>query len=148
MQIPINLRLDDDGLLRKQCPYCDQQFKIYPSDEKSAFQRLYCPLCGLPAPKDSFFTDDQIEMAYTLASNAVFSAINKELSDLKRSFRNDKLVKLEVNPLKPKDVKPIIETSNFDNVTMSCCDKHAFIFSPSTYKVLYCHYCGEINFPA
>lgn len=146
-EIPMSLRLDDDGLLRKECPFCEQQFKIFPEDELSFKEKYYCPMCGLSTSSDQFFTKDQITKAIDLSSNFMVDQINKGFGKVKNNFRGSKNVSFQFKPLPKKEPKTLVEISDFEHLIFSCCNSHSFVFAPLTYKVLYCHHCGEINFP-
>ena len=145
--IPIELRLDDDGLLRKECPYCEQQFKIYPEDEIETNEKYYCPMCGLHAPANEFLTKEQFELASDLTMNFIIDELNKGFGKIKTSFKRAKNVSVDFKPLAKNEPITLIETTEFEDVVFSCCNKHTFIYSPMTFKVLYCHHCGELNFP-
>jgi DNA-directed RNA polymerase subunit RPC12/RpoP len=65
MEIPV----DSDGFLRRECPTCEREFKWLPSlageDEASdiADGGYYCPYCGVQASADAWFTKAQLELA-------------------------------------------------------------------------------------
>lgn len=65
MEVPV----DSDGFLRRECPTCEREFKWFPSpaDEKEASDPAdggyFCPYCGVQAPTDAWFTKAQLELA-------------------------------------------------------------------------------------
>lgn len=148
VQIDMSITLDNDGLLRKECPVCEQQFKVFVEDNIDIDEGYYyCPVCGIPSSPNSFFTKEQIAHATDLAYSHMVEQINKSLGGLSRKMRGSKSVKFTFKPLKKNDPRTIVESSDFDEVVLDCCNEHIFIFSPITYKVIYCPKCGELNFP-
>ncbi len=142
VEIPFSIRLDPDGLLRKQCPFCNEQFKIVPDDELHGVKsEYYCPSCGLRSHVNEQYTDEQVEQALVLAQNYMFEQVNNVFSKRKSS----KHVKIDFKPLTKEDVGTIIETNDFEGTKILCCNTQIFLHWPKTRNVLYCHYCGEIN---
>lgn len=147
-EIPIYINLDDDGLLRKECPVCEEQFKVFVEDDTpQQKEKYYCPSCGIPSNSNSFFTRDQLEHARDKAMNYMTDQLNNIFGSLNKSFRGSKFIKVTTSPLKKSDPRTIVESSEFDEIVLSCCREHVFVFAPSTYKVIYCPKCGELNFP-
>ncbi|MCE5237600.1 hypothetical protein LLH23_03820 [bacterium] len=112
MEIEVSLPLDD-GHLRRQCPFCLRQFKVFiPEDEResyaaSALERqlvdvgaeptsqdeggeetaLHCPYCGQQAGSGDWWTLEQVDYFTTLAHNVVAKMINRELiGPMRRTF--------------------------------------------------------------
>lgn len=85
----IELSLDDDGFLRRECPTCQMQFKWFhgatenrPDDfEEPAV--YFCPLCGVSAPTDQWWTTEELDHLQACATNEV----GKVLSDAMRGLR-------------------------------------------------------------
>lgn len=148
MQLPVDIYLDNDGLLRKECPICEHHFKIFLEDNiESSSDKYYCPSCGIPSSSNSFFTKEQVELSLDVAKNYMTEQLNQSFKGLSKSFKNNKMVNFKFKPLKKTDPRTIVETSDFEEVILSCCNDHVFVFSPITLKVIYCPRCGEINFP-
>lgn len=148
MEIPMEIRLDNDGLLRKECPICEQQFKVFLEDDNAPEkEKYYCPICGIPSSPDSFFTKEQIEHAADLATNYMLEQLNNTFSGFSKRFSKSKSIRVNYKPIKKSDPRLIVETSDFEEVVLDCCKEHIFVFAPTTYKVIYCPKCGENNFP-
>jgi hypothetical protein len=98
MDISINMPLDSDGFLRRECPHCMQQFKWHhgPANEEAEAHAdpttYYCPLCGEPAGPDSWWTQEQVEYAEGLAMPAAFRFVEDELA---ATFRGNKNISFE-----------------------------------------------------
>ena len=64
ISLSLQLPLDKDGFLRRECPHCEQQFKQWRSthDEiQESPEEYYCPYCYASADADRWYTAQQIE---------------------------------------------------------------------------------------
>src|SRR5438128_825210 len=64
ISISLQLPLDKDGFLRRECPHCGRQFKQWQdtrNDTEESPEAFYCPYCYTQADADSWFTAQQIE---------------------------------------------------------------------------------------
>jgi hypothetical protein len=61
----VELRLDDEGYLDRQCPaeVCAAQFKVLNEGwvEKVSDEQVSCPICGQVAPATEWSTEEQSE---------------------------------------------------------------------------------------
>jgi len=77
VKIPMRLPLDSDGFLRRECPYCKREFKMFPleeqgeAEEKSVIVELFCPYCGQSVGKKSWWTQEQLRYAKEIALKKV-----------------------------------------------------------------------------
>ena len=109
IEIPIKILSDEKGYLDRQCPNenCQFEFKVNMQDwnEKTTNNVAYCPLCGYTAQKNSWYTTEQInamrEVAMSWARNYVAEKIGDMFSDLARSTRNNKFVKITYKRNRP-----------------------------------------------
>lgn len=71
MQIPV----DTDGYLRRECPYCEREFKRStrrsPSSKKSPNDWLFCPYCGHQAQSSCWLTKAQVKFTKILVARHV-----------------------------------------------------------------------------
>ncbi len=92
----VQIPLDEDGFLRRECPFCMREFKIQlgekdiqtvedevaqpfllePSLEDQATTEAmadateyFCPYCGQVADSDSWWTQEQLSYAHVAAKN-------------------------------------------------------------------------------
>lgn len=89
----VQLPLDDDGFLRRECPHCDQEFKWFhgPTAERPEGEAdppvYYCPRCGVSAAPDQWWTEEQLAFIQEYAAAPVL----RELSDeVEKAFRGVK----------------------------------------------------------
>jgi len=113
--IRAHIPLDEEGFLRRQCPFCARQFKIIPpkdqlvdgsnkceysymieeegSDETSApyyeEQVMYCPYCGQSTQVEDWFTDEQRNYFKALLEQEAIEMINEDfIKPMKRRSRS------------------------------------------------------------
>jgi hypothetical protein len=89
----IQLPLDNDGFLRRECPQCSQQFKWHhgPTTERPSGEVdppvYFCPRCGASAAPDQWFTQEQI----TYIDEAIAGPALREASNaIENAFRGIK----------------------------------------------------------
>ncbi|WP_338749866.1 hypothetical protein [Bacillus sp. FJAT-52991] len=147
MEISVAIRLDNNGLLRKECPFCEREFKIfYDQLAEETRDKFYCPHCGLPAPFNTQYTKDQVQFIMDLTKNHVIDELNKSFGKMKKRSSNSTL-KINYKPMKKTDPRTQIELNDMEEIITSCCKETIFLESPATWKAIYCHKCGDINFP-
>ncbi|WP_129978125.1 hypothetical protein [Rhodococcus sp. Q1] len=80
----VSIPPDDDNFLRRECPTCEQQFKWHlgPINDEAAAEptpdAYYCPLCGVPAGTDQWWTKEQLEYARARAVPDVLAQLSNE----------------------------------------------------------------------
>jgi len=117
MDIPIELALDVDGFLRRQCQSCRGEFKWHhgptPTRPDTAIDpAMYtCPLCGTPAPQDQWSTEDQSRYQQETVEFYAADAINDELKRaLGRNYKPGKNTAPAPTPLHEPNDMLIIES--------------------------------------
>ncbi len=116
----VSIPLDDDNFLRRQCPLCLREFKIYVEDnelndlvensvedfkledgkpdkvgeeeeEKKEEELVTCPYCGQEAPKKEWWTEEQLAYLNIFIENIVSELLNENfIKPLKHTFNNYK----------------------------------------------------------
>lgn len=115
--VSVHLPLDSDDFLRRECPSCEREFKWFSHDEHDPnverVGQYFCPLCGVPAGVDQWWTPAQAEYANAaaLASPAAAQHIQdivedafKGLTRFKRSSDFDLDVESPEPPYEPDDM--------------------------------------------
>lgn len=89
----VQLPVDDDGFLRRECPHCLRQFKWHhgstadrPQDEADP-PVYYCPLCGASAAPDQWWTQEQLAFMKESVAGPALREISNELG---KAFRGVK----------------------------------------------------------
>lgn len=130
MNVPIPL--DDDGYLRRECPTCEQQFKwhhgpVDAADEPEPHE-YYCPLCGVPAGTDQWWTKEQIDYAQGRAMPEILAQLSNEIG-------------LRIEPT--TNVPAAMTESNDMDIVQSPCHPYEPIKIPADHtQPLHCLVCG------
>lgn len=99
ISIPVNLPLDSDGFLRRECPTCERQFKWFANDEGDAdleaLDQYFCPLCGIGAGSDSWWTTEQLDFIQGAAAPELDRIVQDGLKD---AFKGVKGMSYKSNP--------------------------------------------------
>ena len=64
ISLSLQLPLDKDGFLRRECPHCGRQFKQWQSADdamQESPEAYYCPYCFTSAEADNWLTAQQLE---------------------------------------------------------------------------------------
>ena len=90
---PVQLPLDADGFLRRECPHCRQQFKWHngstadrPEGELDPAV-FHCPRCGVSAAPDQWWTQEQLTF---IQQSAAGPALREAADELEKAFRGVK----------------------------------------------------------
>jgi hypothetical protein len=98
IKVPIELPLDDDGFLRRECPVCEQQFKWYVHQDgdpdAELVEQYCCPLCGEMSGLDAWCTPDQLDYAQGAASPVLDQYVSDMMAE---AFKGLKNLKFEPN---------------------------------------------------
>ena len=106
MDIKISIESDKKGYYDRECPNekCGFVFKINMDDwvNKVSEDEVHCPMCGIVANAESWYTQMQIEKIQETALGYVASIVedtfDKEFRELERSSRNNKYFKVRYSP--------------------------------------------------
>ncbi|WP_013627495.1 hypothetical protein [Rubinisphaera brasiliensis] len=87
-QFEISIPPDENGYIGRECPECEQYFKITLGTGIIGGDPIcHCPYCGHSADQDQFFTEAQIEYAQSVVINKVTGAFIKDLKSLEFNHR-------------------------------------------------------------
>ncbi|ELB92273.1 hypothetical protein Rwratislav_14918 [Rhodococcus wratislaviensis IFP 2016] len=133
MNVPIPL--DDDGYLRRECPTCEQQFKWHHGPINDEFEgglepsEYFCPLCGVPAGTDQWWTKEQIEYAQGRAMPEILTQLSNETG-----------LKIEAT----SEVPAQLTEANDMDIVQSPCHPNEPIKVPADHdQPLHCLVCGS-----
>jgi rubredoxin len=149
MHIAYSLPTDHDGFLRRQCPTCLHYFKMHdgPANEEAEAQvspsSYFCPLCGVSAKTDQWFTEEQVSYLDDLMESAAAQAVNEELASAfknmrTRHFKIEKTGDFDV-PDKPD---PLVEPDDMTIVASPCHSWEPVKVPTGTVAPIYCLICG------
>jgi ribosomal protein S27E len=110
IDIPVELSLDSDGFVRRECPTCEAEFKWFShaEDDHDAerVNQYFCPLCGAPAGVDNWWTQAQVEHGRGLAGPEMEQAVADAISDVFKgmkgiTFKPNSSFSLDIEPTDP-----------------------------------------------
>lgn len=97
-----------DGYTGRECPECDEHFRIMIGTGLDDVEDCYCPYCGFHEHHSHFHTKSQIDYASSVALGSIMANIDSELKQMARNFnrrsqRNQGLlnVTMEVQSTRP-----------------------------------------------
>lgn len=104
MEVSVEVPLDADGFVRRECPNCEREFKWFdgtteetPADWEDP-DSYFCPYCGNQAGGDEWWTPAQLEYAEQVALIYAEQAVEDELQGMARTIsRQGGLIRLEVS---------------------------------------------------
>ena len=155
--IPIDLPLDADGFLRRECPNCERQFKWWttpPSEEdaeeaQEAPDVYYCPYCHKPADPDAWWTKEQLEYAQELAAAEVLGPeLRRFKNDVERDARRSRgLIRFDVSLPPLSRPEPLAEPDDMVRVGVPCHPEEPTKVDEGWDGEVACLVCG-IRYPA
>lgn len=126
MEIPVDMPLDGDGFLRRECPHCEQEFKWHSGPTEDAPEDLapqpvyWCPLCGQSAPTDQWWTKEQLDYAKQSVAGPAFDFVMDEMRSAMRPTRSG-FFKIEIKPGdRPEVPDPLVEPDDMVMVSPPC----------------------------
>jgi hypothetical protein len=88
-QLSVPIKIDDDGYLGRECPVkeCLGYFKITPGTGVKSRAPCHCPYCGHSGDQNTFWTQEQLDYATSVALRRVTDAIHQDLKSLEFDHR-------------------------------------------------------------
>lgn len=168
INIQVNFPIDDQGFFRRECPYCNREFKIHAeqndlqdvqskliesylvdnsnnerensSDED--IEQLYCPYCGQSAIPQAWWTQDQLKYSRTFIQNIMNEMINKQLiQPMKKRTQNSKILSFKGKELRQNQAWIAPEVDDMQVQHLECCDKDIKLLDDYS-RDFYCFLCG------
>lgn len=150
MELNIEVPLDDDGYLDRECPSCERRFRWHDgpvggqSPDVLEAEEYHCPYCGQPAATDQWWTREQVETVQQTAIAAVIPEITRELGDSLQDLNSAGSLTAEVHadPVLPP---PPLFVDDGPTVTVSspCHPYEPVKLLEDWVDPLHCLVCGE-----
>lgn len=132
----VSIPTDADNFLRRECPTCEQQFKWHlgPISNEAAAEptpdAYYCPLCGVPAETDQWWTKEQLEYARARAVPDILAQLSNETG-----LRIDSTSDIPEAMVEPNDM----------DIVQSPCHPYEPIKVPTDHaQPIHCLVCGSV----
>lgn len=143
----IELALDDDGYLDRQCPSCERYFRWHYGPIEGAApgepdpDSYFCPYCGFRAAIDQWWTTEQAEAIQQAALGVVLTEVQRSLSDASRSSKDVKFQVGDVPPPPPGPV-PLDDVDELLAVASPCHPYEPVKISDSWAQPVHCLVCS------
>lgn len=150
IKLNINIPLDDNGMMGRECLECKKYFKLKPGTGLPS-SYCHCPYCDYEGESNTFWTEAQNEYVRSVALNHAFNEIVKpslrkiteSFKDLERKTRGG-FLQFKVKTSNINYSVPIKYYAEEDLETTVTCDNCGLIFS--VYGVFaQCPDCKELN---
>lgn len=147
----VTLPLDADSFLRRECPECQQEFKVkVTQDEETArpMDKLFCPYCGISATLESWHTKAQAEYIQSrIATEIIDPQLNKIVEAFRKLERRSGPIQVKVGIKRSPRRKPRMdpEPNDMRLVKFTCCDETIKILEDWEDQI-YCVVCGNTDF--
>lgn len=147
----VELPLDSEGYLRRQCPRCERVFKRHsnPDTEGSGETEptivYFCPYCGEPSPSDQWFTDEQVDYIQALASTETVRMVQRQLQPSVERFNrtSDGLVSMKLDIPESVPPPPLFEPGDMLAIEPPCHPEDPIKVIEGWQGELHCLVCGE-----
>ncbi len=151
-QTSMSVPLDSDGFLRRECPTCEQEFKVFVHQEEgdeadaqgASPGGYYCPYCAIQADPNAWFTKSQLEAAESQLMNEF---VGPMLDEFKRSIESSPFVSVNVNKT-DEPVSELTESDDMRRVDVACHSETPVKVAVDHAGPVHCMICGQRAGPA
>ena len=149
MHIPLELPLDSNGFLRRECPSCHKPFKWHagPANEEAEGHppppSFFCPMCGKPAGPEEWMTQEQQEYARNVAMPALMKRLDDELGAAFNGLNSQYFsVETRASLAVPDTPMPLSEPDDMAIIASPCHSYEPVKVSDDAKSPFYCLVCG------
>ncbi len=150
LKISVQISVDDEGMLGRECQECKRYFKLKPGTGLPT-DRCHCPYCEYEGNSDTFWTPAQIEYVQSIAMNqALTQVIRPSLDKLFRTFKElerktrNSLIQFKFKESRNSFSIPVKYYTEKELETKIVCDNCGLVFS--IYGVFAsCPDCNQLN---
>lgn len=142
----VEIPLDDHGFLGRQCPLCEQVFRVFCEDYRPPDDlRLWCVYCGKHDDQSEFLTTQQKERilrpAADIAMQLIGRAFDDSFGDIARRTRGSMVsISYRSNPFYPEPLPGIDEERLVRERSCSSCALRYAVFGEHRF----CPVCGPL----
>jgi hypothetical protein len=130
----MEMPLDSDGFLRRECPTCEREFKWRPNQTESPEDVVpaddagyFCPYCGVQAPADAWLTQAQVSLAQNIVAREFIAPLVSKLGAYER----------------PEKLDPLTEADDMRLIAFSCHPSEPLKVLDKWRKPVRCLICGK-----
>jgi endogenous inhibitor of DNA gyrase (YacG/DUF329 family) len=146
IRISVNIPLDSDGFLRRQCPTCEREFKWFAHDDgdpdAEQVTQYFCPRCGAPADPDDWATPTQVEYSIGAAGPELDRAVQDAIDD---TFKGVKGMAFKPDPSFSLDIptpEPLHEPNDMVIVEPPCHPNEPLKVPEDATRHIFCLICA------
>jgi hypothetical protein len=143
----VSIPVDEDGYLGRECPQCEQHYRIYADDYEALPDgiNLWCTYCGHHAEHSEFFTQQQLARlkrpAFDYAQQLIDETFRSAFSRMGRSQSSAVSVSYRSKPFFPDPLPGIDEERMIRERACDRCDLHYAVFGEHRF----CPSCGMLS---
>lgn len=137
----MSIPLDTGGFLRRECPTCEREFKVYAGDNDNDEEEAeappggyFCPYCTIQAPPDHWWTKEQLEAARGVVAREF---VAPELERLGRTLGGRVQIEEVAEP------SALTESEDMRQVEMQCHPDRPVKVLEEWAKPVHCFVCGS-----
>ncbi len=123
ISLSLQLPLDKDGFLRRECPHCGRQFKQWQGtrDEmQESPEAYYCPYCYASADADAWYTAQQLEYIQQQAMAEIVGPSLYRLQEQLEHASQSGLFRIEMNAPLAVEPDPLVEFDDMVRLALPC----------------------------
>jgi hypothetical protein len=145
----MEMPLDNDRFLRRECPTCEREFKWFVSAEDEAgpgpVGGYFCPYCRIQAPPGSWLTRAQVEVANNTVAREIVGPMLDDFSrDLGRiARRSGGMLRVDVQTKTPKRLDPLVERDDMRRIDFACHPSEPLKVLDDWDRDVFCLICSE-----
>src|SRR2546426_3090843 len=123
ISISLQLPLDKNGFLRRECPHCGRQFKQWQGkhdETQESPEAYYCPYCSASAEADNWYTAQQREYIQQQAMAEVVGPSLYRLQEQLEQASQCGLFHIEMTSPVPVEPEPLVEFNDMIRLEFPC----------------------------
>jgi hypothetical protein len=149
VEVSIEVPLDDDGFLRRQCSTCEQQFKWFAHNEGDSdtehVEQYFCPLCGAGADVDEWSTPAQVEYAVNASGPTLDQHLQESIGEAFKAMKGTVGFKPDPNfSLDLPAPEPLTEPNDMVAVIAPCHPNEPVKVPGDSLSRVHCLICGQL----
>lgn len=92
----VDIKIDEEGYLGRECPECEKYFKIKPGTGIPDFSDCFCPYCRHFGPQDQFRTKQQIEYAQSVVLKKISGDLLKMMKKMETKPTGNQFISIGI----------------------------------------------------
>ena len=140
----VSLPVDSEGFLRRECPFCEREFKWLPNDADATLEPAgyHCPYCD-GRSEDGWWTRPQLKVVEAETAYVAEREVHSMFKGLERS--SNEFVKISAGsaPSRPMSVR-LTEPDDMRRIEFTCHPEEPLKVLDDWSQAVHCLLCGQI----